>query len=244
VPGDGKTFAIMGVVEYPVVNELELTGRTRSHVVCVPEHETALHRAVVEPFRTLCAAARADGIQLAVASGFRDFDRQVHIWNAKVRGKREIVNRNGTPLDAAQLTEAQLVEAILAWSALPGASRHHWGSDIDVYDAVPVKSRQRVRLHPDDWTGGGIFSHLDQWLTANLDRYGFYRPYERDRGGVCPEPWHISYVAVSNPALAQLRVEMVADALTSIELAAKATVLAGLPTLFDCYVHNVAAPPS
>ncbi len=26
------------------------------------------------------------------------------------------------------------MQAILRWSALPGASRHHWGTDIDVYD--------------------------------------------------------------------------------------------------------------
>jgi LAS superfamily LD-carboxypeptidase LdcB len=226
------------------MNELALTGRTRSHVTWIGEHRTALQHSVAGPFRALCVAARTDGIQLAVASGFRSFDRQLHIWNAKVRGHRAIFDRHGSLVDRARLTEVQLVEAILAWSALPGASRHHWGSDIDVYDAAVAPPGERVPLLPDDWTEAGIFTHLHQWLTENMHKYGFYRPYDRDRGGVCPEPWHISYVEVSRPALTELRADMVAKALAQVELAAAATVLADLPRLFDRYVRNVAAPPS
>jgi LAS superfamily LD-carboxypeptidase LdcB len=225
------------------VNEYELTGRTQSHVTWLGEHRTALHVDVARPFRALCAAARTEGIHLAVASGFRDFSRQRQIWNAKVRGQREVLDRHGRPVDRAHLTEAQLVAAVLAWSALPGTSRHHWGSDIDVYDAA-APSRRPLRLVPDDWTEGGSFNHLDRWLRQNLHQHGFYRPYDRDRGGVCPEPWHISHVAVSHPALAELRVEMVAEALAPVQLAAKATVLADLARLFERYVRNVAAPPT
>ncbi|MCZ8486094.1 D-alanyl-D-alanine carboxypeptidase family protein [Vibrio lentus] len=30
-------------------------------------------------------------------------------------------------------SEQQKLSAILRWSALPGASRHHWGCDFDVF---------------------------------------------------------------------------------------------------------------
>ncbi len=38
----------------------------------------------------------------------------------------------------ASSAEAERVAAILVWSALPGASRHHWGTDCDVIDAAAL----------------------------------------------------------------------------------------------------------
>ncbi len=32
--------------------------------------------------------------------------------------------------------------------------------------------------------------------------FGFYRPYAVDRGGVHPEPWHLSYAPLAQQALA------------------------------------------
>lgn len=225
-----------------VFNELELTGRTRTHVVWLQLEGIELHRSVVAPFRALCAAARGDGIRLAAASGFRDFERQMRIWNAKLGGERRLLDRDGAPLATVGLREAALVEAVMAWSALPGASRHHWGSDIDVYDASVAPSGQETRLTPSDWRAGGIYHHADRWLHGNVQQFGFYRPYDRDRGGVCAEPWHISHIDVSSQAMAQLRIEMIEEALTGNALAGQATILAQLPRLVDRYVYNV--PPA
>ena len=38
----------------------------------------------------------------------------------------------------APLAPDALIETILLWSALPGGSRHHWGTDVDVFDAAAV----------------------------------------------------------------------------------------------------------
>jgi LAS superfamily LD-carboxypeptidase LdcB len=226
------------------MNPLELTGRADAHVVSIPEQTIELHRDVVTPFRTLCDAARADGIQLAGASGFRSFERQVQIWNAKLHGQRQVFDRDGVLLDTSGFGEAQLVEAVLAWTALPGASRHHWGSDIDVYDAAVTPPGPRMRLTPSEWEKGRAYGHVAVWLDKNMGRFGFYRPYDRDRGGVCAEPWHISHIKVSSIAMAHLRVEMIADALAATAIAAKETVQGELHRLFDRYVCNVAAPAS
>ena len=87
------------------------------------------------------AAAAADGIDLVAFSSFRDFDRQLAIWNGKFRGERPMQDRAGRRSTPGALSPAERVAAILWWSALPGASRHHWGTDFDVMDADGAAGR-------------------------------------------------------------------------------------------------------
>ena len=103
----------------------ELTGRARTHLLQIESPRCLLHAAVAGPFLALHAAAAHDGIDLMPASSFRDFDRQCLIWNEKFRGDRPLLDRSGQVILAASLPVAERIEAILAWSALPGASRHH-----------------------------------------------------------------------------------------------------------------------
>ena len=76
-----------------------------------------------------------------------------------------------------------------------------------------------------------------------LQQFGFYRPYGSWRGGVQPEPWHLSYAPLSGPALQQLQWPMLAEALQSVDLAEGAWVQQHLPELFACYVSNVDPVP-
>ena len=91
----------------------QLTGRTRSHLVDLTGPACTLHRDVVSAFLTLRAAAAVDGIDLVAFSSFRDFDRQLAIWNGKFRGERPMQDRAGPLLDVARLTPAERVAAIL-----------------------------------------------------------------------------------------------------------------------------------
>ena len=52
------------------MNELELTGRTRTHIEQLEEPRVALHREVVEPFLALRAAAAKEGIDLTPSARF------------------------------------------------------------------------------------------------------------------------------------------------------------------------------
>jgi LAS superfamily LD-carboxypeptidase LdcB len=226
------------------VDALELTGRARTHVLQLDALGAALHRDVVEPFHALRAAAAQDGIDLAVFSAFRDFDAQLAIWNRKFRGERPLYDRNGRPRERHTLTEDDLLEAILLWSALPGASRHHWGSDIDVFDRAAMPAGYRVQLLPEEYAPGGVFAGLARWLDANLERFGFFRPYDADRGGVHPEPWHISYAPIALRAAEALTLELVADTLRDADVLGKARVLQRLPEIHRRFVANVARPGS
>ena len=116
------------------MNELELTGRARSHIVELAAPRCALHYEAATSFLAMRDAAARAGIDLVPRSSFRDFDTQLAIWNRKWAGERPLYDRQGAVLERQRLADTQVIDAILCWSAIPGGSRHHWGSDVDVIE--------------------------------------------------------------------------------------------------------------
>jgi LAS superfamily LD-carboxypeptidase LdcB len=222
----------------------QLTGRSREHLTELSVPACTLHKQVVSPFLTLRAAAAADGIDLVAFSSFRDFNRQVAIWNGKFRGERPLQDRTGKPLDVSTLPAAERVAAILWWSALPGASRHHWGTDFDVMDAAALPAGYRLQVVPAEYQAGGPFARLTTWLDTHMHAYGFYRPYTTDRGGVAPEPWHLSHAPVAAAATAQFTLQGLRSVLEAADIDGKPEVLAALARNYSNYVVNVDAPPA
>lgn len=225
------------------MNGLQLTGRDRGHIVTFAEPRCQLHAKAAEPFLAMHAAARHAGFDLLPVSSFRDFERQRAIWNAKFRGKRPVLDRKGKPVDMPTLDEGARVQAILCWSALPGASRHHWGSDVDVADGNVIARGYTLRLEADEYRRGGPFAALSAWLAANMRRYGFYRPYASARRGVQPEPWHLSYAPIARGALAAMTTELLASTIRGNGVDGEAEILARLPEIRKRYVQDVDAPP-
>lgn len=224
------------------MNELELTGQARSHVVELSEPRCALHYEAVASFLSMRDAAREHGIDLTPRSSFRDFEAQLGIWNRKWLGERPLYDRQGLPLDRRQLSDTQAVDAILCWSAIPGGSRHHWGSDVDVIDAAAVPVGYNVELLPSEYASDGIFARLSLWLDANMRRFGFYRPYRTERGGVSPEPWHLSYAPVSQAALESLSLSTLRRVLDASSIEGKPQVLARLPEIYTRFLLAVDGP--
>lgn len=222
----------------------QLVGRSRSHLLEAEHPKIALHNEVLAPYLAMRAAAAADGIDLVAFSGFRDFDRQLTIWNGKFRGERPMQDRAGRALDARTLSPAERVTAILWWSALPGASRHHWGTDFDCLDAKALPAGYKLQVIPAEYQAGGPFERLTTWLDAHMHAFGFFRPYETDRGGVQPELWHLSYAPVAARAQAALSADMLRGVLQSADIDGKAEVLAALDRNYASYVANVDAAPT
>ncbi len=201
-----------------------------------------LHPATARAFRRMRAAALRAGIDLAVASSFRDFDTQVRIWNEKWTGRRPLYGRDGRALEAGRLRPASRVAAILAWSAPPGASRHHWGTDFDVYDRAALPPGGRLELVPAEYAPDGPFAALTAWLDAHMGRYGFYRPYASDRGGVAPEPWHLSHYPAAREASRRFRLATLRAAVAGGAIEGRAALLAALPGVYARYVRAVDPP--
>jgi LAS superfamily LD-carboxypeptidase LdcB len=221
----------------------QLTGRARDHLVELSDSHCSLHRETAPPFLAMRAAAAADGVELVAFSGFRDFDRQLAIWNGKFRGERPMQDRAGQPLDALSLAPADRVTAILWWSALPGASRHHWGTDFDVMDPNMLPPGYRLQVIPAEYGPGGPFERLTAWLDRHMHSFGFFRPYHTDRGGVRPEPWHLSYAPVAIRAQQAFSLEALHSVLAAADIDGKEQVLESLARNFANYVVNVDTPP-
>jgi LAS superfamily LD-carboxypeptidase LdcB len=224
------------------LNSLQVTGRAVTHVRDVADPPCVLHPHAVEALRAMREAAREAGIDLYVASAFRDFNRQLAIWSAKFNGRRPLLDPGGAQILHADLHESALIDAILVWSALPGASRHHWGSEIDVIDAAVLRPGEGVQLLAQEYAPGGRFERLAGWLDSNMGRFGFFRPYATWQGGVRPEPWHLSYAQVSVAALQVLTLEVLREAIEAADMPGKHTVLDRLPELYQRYVLAVDAP--
>lgn len=204
-----------------------------------------LHPEVVGPLHALCDRAAVAGLALRVASGFRSFERQLAIWNAKARGERPVLDDRGRPRDVRTLGDRERMYAILRWSALPGASRHHWGTDIDVWDASAVAADYRLQLVAGEYAPGGPFFALHTWLEQELGAgTQFFRPYATDAGGVAPEPWHLSFAPVAREFEARLSPQLLRDAIEAADIELKTVILEDLDTIHARFVRSARCIPS
>jgi len=222
-----------------------LTGQTEEQL-CSPADAERLgapvHRDAVEPFEKLRAAARREGFDIRIESAFRGFDKQLAIWNRKAGGQQAVLDSDAVPIDITKLSEKELVYAILRWSALPGASRHHWGTDIDIFDEAARPTGYEIQEIPEEVDPGGMFGPLHQWLDERIaggTAFGFFRPYDRDRGGVAPERWHISYAPVSDLLLRQLTPGVLRETIRQADMRLKAVVLDQLDAIYERFVLNI-----
>lgn len=215
----------------------QLIGCDERHLVEYQGHK--VHVEVVRPLAQLQQQAAAAGFDLAIASGFRSFSRQQWIWNQKAQGLRPLLDDNGQPLEAHKLTEQQRLFAILRWSALPGASRHHWGSDVDIYDAAALAPGDRVQLTAAETTEGGPFAKFHQWLDHHLatGNSPFFRPYVRATGGVAPEPWHLSYAPVARKMQNKLTFSTLQSVLAASDILLKEVALTHLREIYERFVY-------
>lgn len=194
---------------------------------------------VANAYQAMQRAALLDGIDLRIASGWRDFARQQSIIADKFTGKRAVFDAAQHPVDLTALSFDQKLHAILLFSALPGASRHHWGTDLDVWDRAAVDAGYVLQLSAAEYAEGGPFAKLEHWLSQHAARFGFFRPYRRFRGGVAVEPWHLSYQPLASHYLSKLTVNVLSAAIMRSELPDRTAICALLPELYQRYICNI-----
>lgn len=218
----------------------ELTGRARTHVRQFSSPRFAARPEVADAFLALREAALRDGIDLLPIASWRPFAAQLRIWNRKYSGEAVLRDIDGQPLEHATLSPQALVWAILGWSGLPGATRRHWGTDIDVWDRNALPPGQRTQLLPHEVAPGGVYERLHAWLDEHIARYGFFRPYRSYRGGMFPEPWHLSFAGSAQVALDAFDIDMLATAIRQADgMLGRELVLEMLPEIMARHVRNV-----
>jgi len=221
-----------------LLNASQLSGQSDDHITWLTAH-VGIHKDMLLAWQSLCDAALIAGFNLKIASGYRSFDRQLSIWNRKFNGELATKNTLNETVDLTRLSDNEKVDAILIYSALPSTSRHHWGTDIDVYADNLLLENQKLQLEPWEYEEGGPFEKLSLWLAQHAPTFGFFFPYDEDRGGVAVEPWHLSYAPLAQPCLCDMTIETLTQAIKQSNILGKEVILAQLPTILTQYVHNI-----
>lgn len=150
------------------------------------EKETAIH------YLKMQEEARKEGIQIQLISGYRSYARQKKIFEAKYKS----LIKTGIP-------QLEAIQDITTYSSIPGTSRHHWGTDIDVIqhkEELPIVDDV---LTTEYYSQEGRYSEMHEWMQLHAEKFGFHLAYTDDssRSGYAYEPWHYSYVPKSKPYL-------------------------------------------
>ena len=144
-----------------------------------------LHEAYLK-FKQMQNDAKKEGVEIEIVSSYRSYEKQKDIWNNKYNKNFE----NG-------ILGIKNINRIIQYSTLPGTSRHHWGTDIDIIDKRFVPKGDL--LIEKNYAENGIYSQLFYWMKKNSKKYGFYLVYDDSpkRKGFKFEPWHYSYKPLS-----------------------------------------------
>lgn len=167
----------------------DLTGK--SSIELYGESICQLREQPARAFRAMYEQAARDGVSLTSISSYRSYDAQLRIWNNKYTR----FTKEDTTQDA--------ISRIIEYSTIPGTSRHHWGTEVDIID--PSVHVEGDRLLEEHYDVGGAYHTLKQWLDSHAEYFGFYEVYTNSptRRGFKYEPWHFSYKAFSVPMLEQ-----------------------------------------
>ena len=146
----------------------------------------SLRKEAHESFLKMKKAATKSGIKIKVVSSYRNYSHQNRIWERKYK---KFTSEGLSPIDA--------IKKIVEYSTIPGTSRHHWGTDLDIVDgAVKQPTSLLVANH---FHNNGPFCKLKEWLDEHSETYDFYLVYtdNGNRKGFKYEPWHLSYKPLS-----------------------------------------------
>lgn len=163
-----------------------------------------LQKEAYAAFKKMYAAAMKDGIRLQIRSATRNFVYQKGIWERKWTG--ETLIESGQNASVAFPDPVERAKMILKYSSMPGSSRHHWGTDID------------LNAFDNSWFESGPGLDIYNWLTQHADEYGFCQPYsekgEERPHGYEEERWHWTYMPLSQQ-LTQLAADSLRDNMIS-----------------------------
>ena len=115
-----------------------------------------LRKQAYDAFENLSAEALKSNINIQVVSSYRNFSHQNRIWERKYKRYSD-----------SGLSGLDSIKKIIDYSTIPGTSRHHWGTDLDLIDGN-VKQPSNV-LHPAHFEDNGCFLRLRHgWMLMPM----------------------------------------------------------------------------
>lgn len=169
----------------------ELIGKDNSDMIGL---KFKMKTKAYSSFVTMQSHAYKAKVAIRVVSGYRSFEKQKQIFE----------NKYSLYLSEGMSPE-EAINKIIEYSTIPGTSRHHWGTDVDVFDSS-VPQPESI-LEEEHYYNDGCYTKLKKWMDENANRFGFYEVYTNnpDRKGFKHEPWHYSYAPLAKPMLQEYR---------------------------------------
>ena len=138
-----------------------------------------IQKQTLDAYIKMFVAAKNDGIKLEIISATRSFIYQKGIWERKWN----------SPSFQKFMDAISRSRQIMHYSAMPGTSRHHWGTDID------LNSLSNTAFS----NGNGKLVY--EWLLKNAGKFGFCQVYsekgQNRKFGYEEEKWHWSYLPLA-----------------------------------------------
>ena len=157
-----------------------------------------MQRLAYDAYRAMYKDAKNSEVNLKIISATRSFYHQKSIWEGKWNGKRAV----GGIKNIKRSIKDPVARArkILEYSSMPGSSRHHWGTDID------------LNAFNNSYFESGEGKKVYGWLVKNAPKYGFCQPYT-EKGKVRPsgyneEKWHWSFQPLSKHYTEQAQIRL------------------------------------
>ncbi|WP_299189159.1 M15 family metallopeptidase [uncultured Aquimarina sp.] len=149
-----------------------------------------LRKEAHEAFLKMKNKASESGIKIKTVSSYRNYAHQNRIWERKYK---KFTKEGLSPINT--------IKKIIEYSTIPGTSRHHWGTDIDIVDGTP--KQPKGLLLEENFHEEGPFCKFKEWMDIHANSFGFYLVYtnKKNRKGFKYEPWHYSYAPLSIPML-------------------------------------------
>ncbi|MBE5881752.1 MAG: D-alanyl-D-alanine carboxypeptidase family protein [Lachnospiraceae bacterium] len=154
--------------QHPIPDDYEFT-------LAVIKGSMKCDERIIPELQQMMQAAQNDGVSLVIRSPYRDYERQIYLFNRKIKN---YMKSKMSYLESYRTT-AQAV-------TVPGASEHQVGLALD------ITSDTYTTL-----TEGFADTEAGEWLENHSYEYGFILRYpdgKEDITGISFEPWHFRYV--------------------------------------------------
>lgn len=144
----------------------------------IPSHRPQyLRKEAAVALKKMYEALKKDvpDVKFWIQSSTRNWSSQKDIWE-----------RHWKEFAKLKLNESEIARSILRSSSMPGTSRHHWGTDVD------------INVLNNEYFTKGNGAKLYKWLKKYAAGFGFCQPYSAGRStGYMEERWHWSYVPLA-----------------------------------------------
>jgi zinc D-Ala-D-Ala carboxypeptidase len=189
-----------------------------------------LRKDAMESFQRMADEAAKSNIKLTIKSSTRNFEYQKGIWERKWDGTTTL--EDNTKATLLKMPRQRALK-ILLYSSMPGTSRHHWGTDVDINNFT------------NNWFTKGEGKKLYDWMQKNAHKYGFCQVYSAKgslrSSGYNEEKWHWSYMPIACEILEAAKTYMSNDLIkgfhgaeTAIDIDMKMNYMFGISKECNC----------